>query len=101
MLTIASADDVSDRGKRYNAANKERLALRKKAKSNQSAGDDMHVIREKLAAELLQGDLGESQADHEAIARALTRGDSTEAILAMSELERWPETYSLLKTELA
>lgn len=101
MLTIASADDVSDRGKRYNAANKERLALRKKSKSNQSAGDDMHVIREKLAAELLKGDLGESQADHEAIARALTRGHSTEAILAMSELERWPETYSWLKTELA
>lgn len=30
MLTIAAADDVSERGKRYNAANKERIALRKK-----------------------------------------------------------------------
>lgn len=59
----------------------------------------MHVNREKLAAELLKGDPGESQADHEAIARALTRGDSTEAILAMSELERWPDTYSWLKTD--
>lgn len=32
MLTISAADDVSERGKRYNAANKERLALRKKTR---------------------------------------------------------------------
>lgn len=33
QLTISAADDVSERGERYNAANKERLALRKKQRA--------------------------------------------------------------------
>lgn len=59
------------------------------------------VNREQLADELLNDCPDEAQADHEAIAQALTRGDSYETILAMSELENWPETYSWLKAELA
>lgn len=50
MLTIAAMDDVSDRGKRYNAANKERIALRKQTKADRSAGHNMPVKSEQVPA---------------------------------------------------
>lgn len=49
MLTIATMDDVTDRGVRYNAANKERIALRKKenaAKAARNSVEAMHVNSE-------------------------------------------------------
>ena len=52
--------------------------------------------RNEIAAELLRGCPAESLA----IAAALRRGDAAEAILAMPEVNHWPETYVWLKAEL-
>ena len=56
--------------------------------------------RERLAADLLRDCPAESLDDHKAIAAALLRGDSNEQVLAMDQLDAWPETYSWLKGEL-
>lgn len=56
--------------------------------------------RNQIAEELLRGCPEECLEDHEAIAEALRRGDSTEQILQMRETNDWPETYVWLKGEL-
>lgn len=56
--------------------------------------------RNQIAAELLRGCPDESRADHEVIAQALRRGDSVSDILAMREVNDWPETYVWLRSEL-
>jgi hypothetical protein len=60
----------------------------------------MPTTREALATELLRGCPAESRADHERIADALQRGDAPATILAMPEMERWPETYRWISIEL-
>ena len=57
--------------------------------------------RNQLAAKLLEGCPAESLDDHKAIAAALLRGDSNEQVLAMNQLDAWPETYVWLKGELS
>ena len=56
--------------------------------------------RKRIATELLEGCPDESRVDHETIAHAILRGDSPDDILDMPEVDRWPETYVWLKTEL-
>lgn len=63
-------------------------------------GEARKEHRDELADEILCGCPDEAMADHEAIAAALRRGDSAEAILGMPEVAAWPETYVWLKGEL-
>ena len=57
--------------------------------------------KSQIANEMMRGCPADSRADHEAVAAALVRGDDAAAILKMAELDRWPETYVWLKSELA
>lgn len=56
--------------------------------------------RETIARDLLDGCPADSRADHETIAAAIRRGDSRAGILAMSEVDAWPETYAWLRDRL-
>jgi hypothetical protein len=56
--------------------------------------------RVELAREMLEKCPPDSYPDYEAIVDALERGDSTEDILFMPELFRWPRTYKWLKERL-
>ena len=56
--------------------------------------------RTKLARELLTTCPPDSYPDYAAIAEALERGDTKEAILFMPEVFRWPRTYHCLKERL-
>ena len=52
--------------------------------------------RNAIAEELLDGCPDESRNDHEEIARAIRIGTSVDAIMAMPEVNRWPDTYCWL-----
>ena len=52
--------------------------------------------RNEIAVKLLEGCPDESRNDHEAIAAAIRCGASVEAVLAMPEVNRWPDTYCWL-----
>lgn len=51
------------------------------------------VTRKTIIAELLLGCPDEAIGDHFAIAGAVERGESLLHLLAMPELDRWPDTY--------
>ena len=53
--------------------------------------------RNEIAAQLLEGCPEESRNDHEEIARAIRIGTSVDAIMAMPEVDRWPDTYCWLR----
>jgi hypothetical protein len=58
------------------------------------------VTRKELARDLLLQCPPDSFPDYQAIADALEKGDSKEAILFMPEAFRWPKTYKWLKERL-
>ncbi len=57
--------------------------------------------RNEIAAELLRNCPAECASDYAAIADALRRDEDAQKILAMQEVNDWPETYAWLKSELA
>lgn len=56
--------------------------------------------RDEIADELMRGCPDESFDDHEAIAEAIRNGVELEDLLKMPELDRWPDTYSWVLSEL-
>ncbi len=56
--------------------------------------------RKEIADELMTGCPDGLISDHRIVAEAITRGDSPEKILAMPELNNWPDSYSWVKSEL-
>ena len=57
--------------------------------------------RNEIATELLDGCPQESLADHTVLAERLRWSEHPDTILASPEANRWPETYTWLKNELA
>ena len=62
-------------------------------------GNEM-INRSEIAAELVENCPVEARADHQAIASAILRGEGGAQILAMRELDMWPETYVWLRGTL-
>jgi hypothetical protein len=93
-------DAASRLGRRGRAVNSQ--AQQRAARTNGCRGGHPPVPpkRKKIAAELLTGCPDEGLADHQAIARAISRGDTKEKILLMPELDLWPDTYVWLKHQL-
>lgn len=58
------------------------------------------VSREQIANALLKGVTEDCREDMEAVARAIASELSIPSILAMPELDRWPESYFWVKTQL-
>lgn len=58
------------------------------------------IDRKRIADDLMVDCPCDAAADHQKVASAILRGDEPSRILAMPELDNWPESYHWLKTQM-